>query len=418
MLAETSISHGSTAFHNQGTRNKRLADVKRGAEYYKKLDHIAEAQWKTNIPKLPAVSRRTSSLPKITTSVLSEPDFNIRRSTLLNMTSTPRQSLSMMSSNERRISTDDRMMSSSESTVTAATGYMPNSHGSLPQSLSRITHHRPFVLESPVEEEEDEQRVPSQNFNTWGTSHSSLDDKTKLTDEDMKPRELPFQYRDSRKLTVKPMPKKSMPMSRVAAIEKDRHQRTVTNFRSRNGTIRVIKPLDPLPEIEKYQKTYKPDVFDVENIEREKTFMMLERIDKILHPNKKSPRVVLGSSEEEILSTSRSSMTITEETKENVKDLPISVNVQQSSRKSAKSPPPLSSRIENSLKLKREKPKLDNGLPTQRNRSRFNEDPFKRAPKSFSDVLHSLDISQDDSDTKCQSWIDQCFLDTSHKNSV
>ena len=393
MLAESPTGHDSPLFYqNEGARNKRLADVKRGTDYYKKLDSIAEAQWKANVPTFPAVPRKMSILPKITTSVLSEPDPDARRSQMFNMTSTPRQSFSMMSG--------------TASTVTGYTG-ATNSQMSLPSHISRIIQHRPSALDSPQELTPREPRVDP-NFNPWGTSYSPLEDQTKLTAEDMRPREMPFHYRDSRKIVTKPTPRKSMPMSRVAAHERQRHQRTVTNFRSRNGTIRVIKPLEPLPEIEKYHKNIKQETFDIENIEREKTFMMLERIDRILHPNKKSPRTLLGSSEEEIPGTSDSSVTLPDDVKD-TRDTHI-VNIVDSSRRASKSPPSISPRITPRMDhSSRSKGRNSRNERPKRPRIRFHNDPFTpRQPKTMADVLQSLEISQEDTDIKCQSWIDRC----------
>ncbi|KAH3828961.1 uncharacterized protein LOC127832171 [Dreissena polymorpha] len=391
MLAESPPGHVSPPFfHNEGTRNKRLSDVKRGAEYYKKLDHIAEAQWKTNIPQFPPVPRKLSVLPTISTSVLSEPESSSRRSQTFNMTSTPRQS-----------------MSGADSTVTGYTGYTGTSM-SLPSHISRIVRHRHADYESPLAPiSDDEER----NYNPWGTTRNPLDEQTMLTPEDMRPRELPFQFRDSRKLVMKPTPKRSMPMSRVADSVRERHQRTVTNFRSRNGTIRVIRPLDPLPEIEKYHRSYKPEVFDIENIEREKTFMMLERIDKILHPNRKSPRTPLGSSEEEIPATSTSSFTLTENPKE-LRIIQFSMNYSELHRKNTKSPqvfsPLTTPRLEHSSLSKTAKDQRSRSERPKRPRIKFNEDPFKLLPpKTFSDVLKSLETSLPDIDSKCQSWIEK-----------
>lgn len=389
MLAESPQGHESPSFfQGEVAKSKRLADVKRGKEYYKRLDHIAEAQWRTNVPKFPAVTGKMTVLPKITPSVMSE--SNSRHSHTLNMTSTPRQSFSMMSGTESTL-----------------TGYAGTSM-SLPSHISRIVQHRPFNSESPLGMLHEPER--NTNFNTWGTSHDELEDQTKLTADDMKPRELPFQYRDSRKLVIKPVPRKSVPMSRVAANERDRHQKTVTNFRSRNGTIRIIKPLEPLPEVEKYQKCHKPETFDMESIEREKTFMMLERIDRILHPNKKSPRTLLGSSEEEIPGSSASSKTLTSNVKE-TRDYPVLVDITDDSRKAPKSPgvlsPLVTPRLEHSSLSRGGRTKSDR---LRRPRIKFHGDPFKtRTPKTFADVLHSMEISQEDNDSKCQAWIDKCL---------
>ena len=363
---------------HEASRKKRLLDIKKGAEYHQKLDSLAEESWKSNIPQLPAVTRRLSSLPKITTSVLSDHDAEMGfPRNMLNMTSTPRQSFSIMSNTESHYS--------------AGTTISPYSQMSLPHS--RISQTRSdFATPNPFERD-------NANYNTWGSSLSPLDEQTKLTEEDLRPRELPFNYRDSRKIVVKPSPRKSLPMSRVAAADRERHQRTVTNFRSRNGTIRIIKPLEPLPEIEKFHKNFVSDTFDVENIEREKTFMMLERIDRILHPNKKSPRTKLGSSEEEILS-SGSSMSF----KENLlgKDkVDASLNI--SPRRTSRSPQ-ISPRNEVNFR-KGERSSMGG---RQKSRVRTKEDPFKlRTPRTFSDVLHSLNVSQEDVDSKCQSWVDK-----------
>lgn len=387
MLAEATIPT-ERIYQHDATRAKRLMDIKKGAEYQQKLDNLAEASWRTNIPKFPAVTRRLSSLPKITTSVLSDPDMNLPRSM---MTSTPRQSFSMMSNAESGFS---------------GTTISPYSQmSSLPQNYSRISRISPPRTEymSPNPSERD-----NKNFNTWGSSLSPLDEQTKLTDEDLRPRELPFNFRDSKKIVVKPAPRKSMPMSRVAATDRDRHQRTVTNFRSRNGTIRIIKPLEPLPEIEKFKKSYANDTFDIENIEREKTFMMLERIDRILHPNKKSPRTKLGSSEEEIVSSGSGSIS----RKENIynKDKNEVYNKDKSDLSLELTPrkvstsPQLSPRREVNFR-KGDRSGRGNRL---KSRTRVKDDPFKlRTPRTFSDILHSLDVSQEDVDSKCQSWVDK-----------
>ena len=377
MLTETSVSPDRIYQHDT-SRKKRLLDIKKGAEYHQKLEGLAEENWKSNVPQLPAVTRKLSSLPKITTSILSDPDGEISFArNMLNMTSTPRQSFSMMSNTGSGYS---------------GTTISPYSQMSLPQS--RISPARTeFVTPNPFERN-------NTNFNTWGSSLSPLDEQTKLTEEDLRPRELPFHYRDSKKIVVKPSPRKSLPMSRVAAADRERHQRTVTNFRSRNGTIRIIKPLEPLPEIEKFHKNFVTDVFDVENIEREKTFMMLERIDRILHPNKKSPRTKLGSSEEEIVSSGSSSIYLKEniEGKEKVE---TSLNI--SPRKVSPSPH-LSPRHEVNFR----KGDRSGKGGRQKPRVRTKDDPFKlRTPRTFSDVLHSLDVSQEDVDSKCQSWVDK-----------
>lgn len=378
MLTETTVS-AEGIYKHDASRAKRLLDIKKGAEYHQKLDSLAQESWQSNVPQFPAVTRQLSSLPKITTSVLSDQEMNMPR--MLNMTSTPRQSFSMMSNAESGFS---------------GTTISPYSQMSLPRNYSRISPARTeFVTPSPQEN-------VNPNFNTWGSSLSPLDEQTRLTEDDLRPRELPFHYRDNKKIVVKPSPRKSVPMSRVAAADRDRHQRTVTNFRSRNGTIRIIKPLEPLPEIEKFQKSFVSDVFDIENIEREKTFMMLERIDRILHPNKKSPRTKLGSSEEEIISSGSSSMTIKDIMRTKEKS-DLSLNL--SPRKVSTSPH-LSPRHDANNFRKGER----SGRPgaRQRQRVRIKDDLFKlRTPRTFSDVLHSLDVSQEDVDSKCQSWVDK-----------
>lgn len=391
MLTENPAGHESPSFFpSECMRRQRLTDVKRGTKYYKKLDQIADMQWKTNVPKFDDIPRKMSILPKIVTPVLSESGQLTRRSNFFNMTSTPRQSVSYMSAGM--------------GSVLRQYSRMTNSQLSLPSHLSKEIQYRPSNFDSRLEPMIEEEKT-SKNFNPWGTSHSALDVETRLTADDLKPRELPFLYRDNRKIVVKPSPRKSMPMSRVAATERDRHQRTVTNFRSRNGRIRIIKPLDPLPEVEKYQKSCKQDAFDIENIEREKTFMMLERINRILHPNKKSTKTVLGSSEEEIQITSDSSHSITDyqmESREN----PITVKMHDKESKYLESPllsPRVTPMQENSSIPKWRKSMTP---PVHKSRIKFNEDAFKlRAPMAFADVLHSLDILQEDNYVKCQSWI-------------
>ena len=393
MLAETSIPT-ERIYQHDTTRTKRLMDIKKGAEYQQKLDNLAEESWRSNMPKFPAVTRRLSSLPKITTSVLSDPDLNLPRR-MLNMTSTPRQSFSMMSN---------------ESGYSHSTISPYSQMSSLPQNYSRISRISPartdFTSPSPFEIDP--------NFNPWGSSQSPLDEQTKLTDADLSPRELPFNYRDSKKIVVKPVPRKSMPMSRVAAAERDRHQRAVTNFRSRNGTVRIIRPLDPLPEIEKFQKNTVNEAFDIENIEREKTFMMLERIDRILHPNKKSPRTRLGSSEEEVVSSGSSSMARIDKV-QNRDKTEFSIDLTPRKATSPRHSPHQSPRREVNFRIS---DRAGKGGRQQKARARVKDDPFKlRTPRNFTDVLHSLDVSQEDVDSKCQSWVDR-YSDNKHSFDI
>ncbi|KAL3869612.1 hypothetical protein ACJMK2_042279 [Sinanodonta woodiana] len=389
MLAETSISE-STILSDHHSRDRRLADVKRGTEYYTKLDRLAEKQWKSNAPRFPNVDVKYTPLEPIMTSVLSDTvPSDVRHLHYLNTTSTPRQSISMMEPTR-------------ETPWIMAT---PSSHISLPNINigGRSTHDsRPKDASMATRLSGNLALYDDDMYNPWGTSKSPLEDATDLTAEDMKPRELPFKFRDSTKIVVKPTPKQPIVMSRVAAATRDRHQRTMTNFQSRNGTIRVIKPLEPFPEMEKFQRTYKTEPIDPEAIEREKTFMMLERIDRILHPNRRDFRPHLGSSEEEIRNSFSDTITA---------GSPMSTEKSESVTLR-----PASQRKERmEYVLKRKDSQRKSGLASRRqNKVTFVDDRFGTPSVTIEGVLKTLDKKEKDVETKCEAWINRWFSELRH----
>ncbi|KAK6180037.1 hypothetical protein SNE40_012258 [Patella caerulea] len=121
-------------------------------------------------------------------------------------------------------------------------------------------------------------------FNTWGSRDLGLDSK-------LVPDEVPRVV----------APKQSVPSSRVGSQGRDRQLRTETDFRSRNGLVRIVKPHKPLPPIARTEYPEADPAYDLDNLGREKTYVTLKRIDQILNPQQAFVKSELNSSELGIL---------------------------------------------------------------------------------------------------------------------
>ncbi|XP_046555109.1 uncharacterized protein LOC124264411 [Haliotis rubra] len=199
----------------------------------------------------------------------------------------------------------------------------------------------------------------SQPFNPWGAS--SLEFDKKLTPDT--------------KVNVG-LPKRGVMMSRVAGSQRDRPFRTNTNFRSRNGTIRIIEPLHPLPPRD--QRLKQVSEFDPEAVEREKTYLMLRRIDQILHPAKMFFRSEASTSEIEIVSQDGDSM---------------------------------GGRVSRTDRVSFPKPKrghLGERLVDRKAGRRAQKQGDRRYSFSLSSVIDKLEKSELDAYRKCQIWVDRC----------
>ncbi|XP_067670594.1 uncharacterized protein [Haliotis asinina] len=227
------------------------------------------------------------------------------------------------------------------------------------QLHNRTLHNdSPNVALSQARFQESPERC-SQPFNTWGAGSYEFD-KTLAPDT---------------KVNVG-VPKRGVMMSRVAGGHRDRPFRTNTNFRSRNGTIRIIEPLHPLPSRD--QRLMQLSEFDPETIEREKTYLMLRRIDQLLHPAKMFFRSEASTSEIEIVSQDGDSVT---------------------------------GRVSRTDRVSFPKPKrgqLDQRQVDRRSGPRTQKESDKRYSFSLTPVIDQLEKSELDAYRKCQIWVDRC----------
>ena len=202
-------------------------------------------------------------------------------------------------------------------------------------------------------------------FNTWGSREWDHEDK--LVPENY-PRII--------------MPKQGIMMSRVAKKKNNHHFRTNTDFRSRNGTIGIINPPKPLPAIEQTGNISIVDSFDPETLKREQTYLMLKRIDQLLHPNRIFKQDVT-SSEQEIRSTSVPSLS---DSMDNSTDVMYSLNTAPTRRKTCP----------------------QNGLhKRQKTKEHLNRNS---CPSLLSVIVQKLGNTQMDSYHKCEQWVDRCYV--------
>ncbi|XP_071085989.1 uncharacterized protein [Haliotis cracherodii] len=286
------------SFTDRVSRDRRLADVKRGAGYTRTIDTLADRQWNAH------AGRPIAENPKVK---------------------------NVLQFHSRAVHKDS-----------------PNTHAMSPVKFQRS----PATPSTGLQ-------LASQPFNTWGTSNCEFDKK----------------LMPDNKLSVG-LPKRGVIMSRVAGSQRDRPFRTNTNFRSRNGTIRIIEPLQPLPPRDQRMKQLSE--FDPEAMEREKTYLMLRRIDQILHPAKMFFRSEVSSSEIEIVSQNEES---------------VGDRVGRSDQVSSQQP---------KHGLRRERlAERKAGLKTQKRCDR-------RYSYSLTPVIDQLEKSELDAYRKCQIWIDRC----------
>lgn len=277
-------------------KKRRLKDVNRGVEYWRKIDKIADRQWRNHLPtidgvgsnrknaallseyanrSLPTIRARPTfneyrtSKPRLAQSTrVIQSEYSNQRASLLNQDSewSPQKSV-------KDLYPDELIWSAVESTavpkVTIRT--IKTIPARIPEKLSRIpTKYAPTAEHGEI--------IYS---NTWGSLFSPLDTKTDLTEEDKRPREEPLRFRDSVRHLVKTVPRKSVPMSRVAVKPSVKQIKTLTDHRSGNGIVSIIKPLEPLPDIQTDESV---DLGCIGDIKKETTFALLERIDRMFHP--------------------------------------------------------------------------------------------------------------------------------------
>ncbi|XP_076440314.1 uncharacterized protein LOC143279895 [Babylonia areolata] len=112
-------------------------------------------------------------------------------------------------------------------------------------------------------------------------------------------------------------PKRYPIMSRVGAGRKagvgHRPMKTLTDFRSGNGTVRVIHPLPPVARGGPYpEQDDNDDDFDLAALERERTYAVLKRIDRLLEPSRAFFISDLTSSQLEVCPSTPSTSDLTD----------------------------------------------------------------------------------------------------------
>ncbi|KAK7508356.1 hypothetical protein BaRGS_00000595 [Batillaria attramentaria] len=225
-------------------------------------------------------------------------------------------------------------------------------------------------------------------------------------------------------------PKHYPPMSRVVGAGRKgagkRQLRTLTDFRSRNGTIRVIRPPGPIIETRRTQGTQGVDVddeaFDVEALDREKTYAMLKRIDRLLEPSRAYFTSDLASSQREVTLSSSSTPTtpsLTDtlpkgdhvyshrdpDTGQSYRDLGLNPRATYKPRRRHSPPVQQPNSREGQHKRGKRDPHHGHG-PTVNLQARA-RDPTSQA--SLATVVRRLESKGMDLHQKCQDWIRRNF---------
>lgn len=235
-------------------RQRRLNDVNRGKYYFQRLDKLADNYWNNNNPVTKPSTK--SRLRPITDSFYSK-QYEKRRM---------QQQLAAQKHNEK-----------------------------LDDVCKKRVQSETFLLSKEYRDKKRASQKDEVLYNQWGSSLNPLDEKLILKKEDFESKFEPFRFRDSVKHVLKPIPKKPVVMSRVGRQSPNRQLKRSRNFSSDNGTVNIIRPVDPAwPEPEENMASY----FNPEELEKENTFAILDRIDKILHPVKYNLLKERGSSEE------------------------------------------------------------------------------------------------------------------------
>ncbi|KAK3085804.1 hypothetical protein FSP39_008894 [Pinctada imbricata] len=277
------------------TKNRRLTDIKRGQRYMRNIDSLAENQWLSNVPRQTDKRSRYVAIRPITDSVISKIQSQRLMQDDIGVNSGTRQrtySERYPPSEIKRIYADELALAHRFSNVSTNSSSYKN------KLLTERSYQSPEIrrgLLQPVE------NIERRMFNQYGSGYTPLDSVTELKKHDLQPKYEPFRFRESIQRVVKPVPRKSVPMSRVAEDDKTRQSRITTDFRStRNGTVKVIRPPDPLPEAPK--RSAVDIVFGGgggSGIKNEKTFILLRRVDNLLNPDRREQLSSLGSSEKD-----------------------------------------------------------------------------------------------------------------------
>ncbi|XP_060080994.1 uncharacterized protein LOC132560336 [Ylistrum balloti] len=330
-------------------RERRLMDIARGKQYLRQIDSLAEKHWNKIEP-------RNTSYRQVSVGPLKEYTFFLNRSFQQGD-----DSVSNRARSKRRIHSEQT----------------PKINGQF--MTDRVQSERLGGLTGM------ESLRGTQLFNQWGSNIDPLADKVTLKKEDMQSTFQPFTFGDGNRKVQKPSPKKGVLMSRVSSDVKDRQIKTNTDFRSsRNGMVAVIHPVGPSPDTE-----VAPDIIDQEMIEREKTSVMLNRIDRMLHPNRYALKTKLAPSEQEVSQNSSKASS-------NNSERSLQKNIEQNCSNGGQ---------QNLHRTKDGRPKV---LSNPAYAPKTSGNPIK----SFAQMLTELDRTQINVDRKCRLWINKLTFDS------
>jgi hypothetical protein len=255
-------------------RTRRLADIKRGKQFFQKIDSLAKKQWIRNTPRDSAESRQIVTIRPLT-------DTQHTKSKYKHMFKNDIENKRVHSERPRP---PERMVADDTPLVDSTT----------PRQNVQLDIRNPYFRNDYAEKIGERLGV----YNKWGSGVHPLDEKVALTDNDLAPMFEPFRFRDSIKHVFKPTPKHYMPMSR-AGHEKDRVLKVHTNFLSRNGVVDIIPELEQWPEIED-ESLQQSFIQDPNLLQKEKTSVFMNRVNKMIDPYKqRTDNMEITSSDEE-----------------------------------------------------------------------------------------------------------------------
>ena len=256
-------------------RTRRLADIKRGKQFFQKINSLAKKQWIRNTPRDSAERRQIVTIRPLTDTQHTKSKY--KQLMFKNDIENKRLHSERPRPPERMVADDTPLVDSTT-----------------PRQNVQLDIRNPYFRNDHAEKIGERLGV----YNKWGSGVHPLDEKVALTDNDLAPMFEPFRFRDSIKHVFKPTPKHYMPMSR-AGHEKDRVLKVHTNFLSRNGVVDIIPELEQWPEIED-ESRQQSFIQDPNLLQKEKTSVFMNRVNKLIDPYKqRTDNMEITSSDEE-----------------------------------------------------------------------------------------------------------------------
>ncbi|ESP03338.1 hypothetical protein LOTGIDRAFT_171572 [Lottia gigantea] len=400
--AKLDLSSPQSSNQEDPSKVTRLAEVKKGADYTKMVNTLAEEQWRGTsvIPrivetedvspskKVPS-SFRYDEPQLLQTSTPIKPIIPPTRATpLFSQDFSDRSTIGTISREIRNVTSSRSSLRSYSELLNEHTEVMNKIHrqrvnvnnnnnrnknyNSNNDLIIRRQHLLPDIAERDPKTSIDLEEL---YFNPWGSRNLGMDSKL-APDE---PRARAYNHH--------------VPSSRVAMNKHKRDLRTETDFRSRNGLVRVVKPPKPLPPISSFQYPQTGLLDDPENIGREKTYVTLKRIDRILNPQQMYTTGELNSSEIEILGSGSSSPVSNMDKAKEALQPKHATYLNHAGGVTVVHTYPMTT--------KRNKMRPINTAPHQK------KQPYPKT-RSMSPLLKTLESEKITSYEKCSKWVDKC----------